>query len=364
MQRLLLYHPHEAAVLLDTLGSAEAVYEQRHNLRDAIPDIGDALVRLVDTSWERALARAEQELAWCERKDIRAMAYGTAAYPSRLMGMADAPQVLYFKGAADLEAPRTLAIVGTRRSTDYSRDVISHLMADIAATLPGTLVISGLAYGVDITAHREALANGLPTVACLAHGLDTLYPAAHRHEAIEMLKAGGLATEYQSETRIDRSSFLARNRIIAGLADCCIVAESMEHGGSLVTARLATDYGREVFAIPGRVTDKASEGCNRLILAGAAHPLLSAADLIHTMGWEAQQQADTMRRQGIQTQLFHDFTAEQKQLVDALRSADQSRNALCQICTMPINRVSAELLTLEMMGVVREKAGGMYHLIT
>lgn len=362
-QRLTFSRPEAAVRLREAVGSVAAIYAHRESLRDLVPDIGDALAGHLAAPWGAALEAARHEIGWCEAHGVTVLPIDAPGYPSRLRRCHDAPIALYYRGTAALEAERAIAVVGTRQCTAYARDFIQSLMRDVAQQLPGTLIVSGLAYGVDVCAHREALEAGLPTVGCLAHGLDMLYPSVHRPVAEQMIAAGGLATEYPVATRPDRQNFLRRNRIIAGLADCTIVAESMEHGGSLVTARIAADYGREVFAVPGRATDIASAGCNNLLRRHRATMLTGLDDILDTMGWHTEREAREQRRRGIQTSLFNDLTPVQRQIVEALRPGDCQQNALSAACQLPINVVSATLFDLEMRGIVRALAGGVYHLI-
>ena len=227
------------------------------------------------------------------------------------------------------------------------------------------LIVSGLAYGADINAHLQALHNGFCTIGVLAHGLDTLYPQAHRDTALRMVNQGGLLTEYMSETKIDRINFISRNRIVAGLADATIVVESASRGGSLITARIAQDYGREVFAFPGRVNDRYSEGCNNLIRNNGATLITSAENFVDAMGWQTDALLAKAQAQGIERELFPDLTPSQQIVVDVLRgNGDLQLNTLLVKTGLPISSLNQILFELEMSGVVRPLAGGTYHLIS
>lgn len=226
------------------------------------------------------------------------------------------------------------------------------------------LIVSGLAYGVDIQAHRQALHNGFPTVGVLAHGLDELYPPRHRETAVKMLSQGGLLTEHMTGTNADKVNFVRRNRIVAGMSDACVLVESAEHGGGLITARLSREYHRDVFAFPGRIGDIYSEGCNNLIRDNGAQLITSADDLIGAMGWENDRQLHTAQQAGIERQLFPELTAHEQLVVQSLQQQnDQQINLLSVSTHLPVQRLTALLFELEMKGVVRTLAGGVYHLI-
>ena len=229
---------------------------------------------------------------------------------------------------------------------------------------PDTLIVSGLAYGIDISAHREALDNGMDTVAVLAHGLDNLYPPRHKDTAGRMLTQGGLLTEFFTRTNADKLNFLRRNRIVAGISDATVVVESASHGGGLVTARIAQSYNRDVFAFPGRVGDEYSAGCNNLIRDNKATLVCSADDFVSAMGWQTDAQLVAARRQGIERTLFPELTDDEQRIVDTLENSnDQQLNTLSAALNMPVGTLAATMFSLEMKGVVKCLAGGVYHLI-
>ncbi|MEG1545542.1 MAG: DNA-processing protein DprA, partial [Tannerellaceae bacterium] len=272
-----------ARQLLLSLGDAEAVFTEKNRLLEKIPNIGTKTITAIKDP--QVLVEAEKELAFIEKNHIRTYFLADDNYPKRLRECADAPILFYFKGQTDLNAQRIVSIVGTRSITDYGRSLTETLLKDLAASFPDMLIVSGLAYGVDICAHRNALKQGLPTVGVLAHGLDRIYPPSHRGTAVEMLQQGGLLTEFTSGTMPDRPNFVMRNRIVAGLADATIVVESAEKGGSLITADIAFSYARDVFTFPGRTTDVHSRGCNALIQQNKAALITSAADLMRALRW-------------------------------------------------------------------------------
>ena len=249
--------------LIDGMGNAVDVFRLRKEIPERIPEVSQRVIEALDCP--QAVLRAEQEYEFIRKNRISCLSFHDEAYPSRLRECEDAPVVLFFKGNADLNSLHILNMVGTRNATDYGTQICASFLRDLKALCPGVLVVSGLAYGIDIHAHREALANELPTVGVLAHGLDRIYPHVHRKTAVDMLEKGGLLTEFLSGTNPDRHNFISRNRIVAGMCDATIVIESAEKGGSLITAELAEGYHRDCFAFPGRMSDEYSKGCNRLI---------------------------------------------------------------------------------------------------
>ncbi len=363
LTRLCRFHPAVAMSLYDALGSAGAVYEHRADICSVVPGCSPRLAATLAV-WDEALQRAEAEMAFAARHGITVLTPASDGYPRRLRECADAPMVLYYKGTADLNAGRIVSVVGTRRCTAYGQDLIRRFTADLRRMCPAALIVSGLAYGVDICAHREALAAGYDTVGVLAHGLDTIYPSAHRGTALDMLSRGGLLTEFMSGTKADKVNFVSRNRIVAGMADATVVVESAARGGSLITAGIARSYGRDVFAFPGAVGAPSSEGCNNLIRDNGAALISSAADLVHAMGWEDEALLQSARSAGIERSLFPDLDADEQRIAALLREADDLQvNIISARTNMPVSKVASVLFALEMKGVVRPLAGGMYHLI-
>ena len=344
------------------VGAATPVIEQHCDIRSLIPEASQRLVEAFrDIS---ALQKwAEAELEWAENNGVQVLCLGDERYPRRLSECCDAPLVLFYQGMADLNCPRIINVVGTRRSTLYGQDLIRRFVTDLRKLCPDTLIVSGLAYGIDINAHRQALDNGFETVAVLAHGLDMLYPHAHRDTAKQMLNQGGLLTEYATHTNADKQNFVRRNRIVAGMSDACIVVESASHGGALITARLATEYNRDVFAFPGAVGSAYSEGCNNLIRDNKAALITSAFDFVNAMGWQ-DNMLNRARNEGIERQLFPELGSEEQQIVTVLqRENDLQINLLTLKTNLPIARLTALLFTLEMKGVVKALPGGSYHLL-
>ena len=357
------FHLATMRQLIDAAGSATAVIDHRNNIQDIIPECNK---RVVDSlkDLDDARHRAENEMEYNEKNGIRQLVLTDESYPQRLKQCPDAPLVLFYKGTADLNQRHILCMVGTRHCTLYGQDLIRRFMADMKTICPDVLVVSGLAYGIDINAHRQALDNGMETMAVLAHGLDYIYPPHHRETALKMLDHGGLITEYFTVTPADKQNFVRRNRIVAGMSDACILVESAAKGGGLITARLARDYNRDVYAFPGRTTDEYSQGCNNLIRDNIAGLISNAADFVKAMSWDSDAILASHRSNGIQRQMFPDLTDDEKKVVECLqKDNDLNINMMAVRANMPINVITATLFELEMKGVVKALAGGSYHLL-
>lgn len=349
-----------AKKLVDGVGSAADVFRLRRELPERLPGVSQRVADILDCP--AAFARAQREYEFIQKNRIRCFTLSDPEYPSRLRECDDAPIALFFKGEADLNALHILNMVGTRNATDYGKQLCATFLRDLRELCPDVLVVSGLAYGIDIHAHREALTHHLPTVGVLAHGLDRIYPAVHRKTAVDMLSQGGLLTEFLSETTPDKHNFISRNRIVAGMCDATIVVESAAKGGSLITADIAESYHRDCFAFPGRAGDALSLGCNQLIRDNKAALLLSAEDFVRSMAWLPA--APSTQPQAVQRNLFPDLTGEEQQVVALLgERGNQQINTLVVITDIPVHRMNAILFELEMKGVVRVLAGGMYQLL-
>ena len=346
--------------LIDGMGNAVDVFRLRKEMSERIPEVSQRVIEALDCP--QAVLRAEQEYEFIRKNRISCLSFHDEAYPSRLRECEDAPVVLFFKGNADLNSLHILNMVGTRNATDYGTQICASFLRDLKALCPDVLVVSGLAYGIDIHAHREALANELPTVGVLAHGLDRIYPHVHRKTAVDMLEKGGLLTEFLSGTNPDRHNFISRNRIVAGMCDATIVIESAEKGGSLITAELAEGYHRDCFAFPGRMSDEYSKGCNRLIRDNKASLLLSAEDFVQAMGWNMQ--TTLSEKVSVQRSLFIELSEEEQKIVAILEKLGNLQiNSLVVEADIPVNKMTAILFELEMKGVIRVLAGGMYQLL-
>lgn len=363
LTRMTGFNFQTALRLYQELGGGQAVYEHRNDVRDVLPDCSERVITALK-DWSLPLARAAQEMDFIEKHKMQVLCYGDEHYPERLQECSDAPLVLYYMGTADLNCQHIVSIVGTRRCTNYGQDLVRRFMADLRQLCPNVLIVSGLAYGIDICAHRHALQQGFDTVAVLAHGLDELYPPHHRDTAKEMLTHGGLLTEYMSETRADKINFVRRNRIVAGLCDSVLLVESSIKGGGLITARIAQGYDRSVFAFPGAVGAPASEGCNHLIRDNGAGLITSAEDFVLAMGWQTDVKLQQAKSEGIERDCFPDLTDEEQQVVKTLdEMGDLQQNILSVRTNIPISQLNAILFQLEMKGVVRSLAGGSYHLL-
>ncbi len=345
------------------LGNAQTIIEHHANIRDIFPDASEKLVNGL-RNIDEAKARAEAELEFCQKHGIQPLPMNDEHYPARLRECDDAPLMLFYRGNADLNQQRVINIVGTRHCTAYGKDVISRFVRDLKSLCPQLMIVSGLAYGVDINTHRAALENSYETVGVLAHGLDQIYPPRHRETAVKMISQGGLLTEFFTQTNADKVNFVRRNRIVAGMSDACILVESAARGGGLITARLSRDYNRDVFAFPGRVGDEYSEGCNNLIRNNGAALITSAQDFVEAMGWITDAQLNEARQKGIERQLFPSLSPEEMQIVGALQKQnDQQINMLSVTSNLPVARLTAILFELELKGVVKVLAGGTYHLL-
>ena len=352
--------PVIARRLVETVGSAAEVFRLRKELPEQFPGVASASVVSALNNPE-AFRRAEQEVAFAEKNRIDCLLLGDERYPSRLRECEDAPLVLFFKGNTDLNRLRVISIVGTRRATDQGKQFCTDFLRDLSGLCSDVLVVSGLAYGIDVHAHRGALANHLSTVGVLAHGLDRIYPDAHRKTAVEMLAEGGLLTEFLTGTQPDRHNFISRNRIVAGMSDAVIVVESAAKGGSLITAELAEGYHRDCFAVPGRPTDEFSRGCNQLIRDNKAALINDASDFVKAMNWGNG--VERGKANAVQRSLFPELTEEEMRVVKILSRDDLHINTLVVEANIPINRMCTILFELEMKGVVKALVGGMYHLL-
>lgn len=307
----------------------------------------------------KALLDAANEVSFIRKNNITPLFFTDADYPQRLLECDDAPLMLYYKGNASLQVPRVVSIVGTRHATPYGKNFVETLVRDLADACPETLIVSGLAYGVDVAAHRAALRYGLPTVGVLAHGLNKIYPPQHRNTAVEMLGQGGLLTEYTSTQAIHRGFFLARNRIVAGIADAVVVIESGVKGGSLFTATIAGDYHRDVFALPGRVGDISSMGCNNLIRQNKAALLTSADDLIEAMGWSDRRESSKQTTLSAVQEV--ELTPAEQAIMQYLAHHGEGQiNRMAVEMNTLIATLSATLVELEFKGCVVAFPGGVY----
>lgn len=345
----------QALTLIGRYGSACAALADKH------PANQEWVVLQADSVGQRmARERAESEWRYCQEHGIEVLPVASSGYPSLLQAAAvtDRPLHLFYKGTGSLNRRHILSVVGTRHITEQGKQVCAHLMAELSQLLPDVLIVSGLAYGVDIHTHRASLANGLDTIGVLAHGLDRIYPKMHTATAKQMVQHGGLLTEYFTQTVPDRGNFVRRNRIVAGMAHATLVVESAAQGGSLITARIARDYGRPLFAVPGRVIDPYSVGCNQLIRSSQAQLVTSAQDLLSSLGWTASSPQATQPQQAT---LFPLLDTEQQKVVDALTGHDAlTVDHLSAATSFSLTKLSDLLFDLEEMQVVKRLPGNRY----
>lgn len=364
LTRLTFFNYQQALELYKAVGSAKLLYEHRNEIGDVVQEASPRLMEAIK-DWDEAMKRADFELKYMQEHGIKGLSLVDDDYPQRLKECPDAPLVLYYLGNSDLNQAKIVSIVGTRHMTTYGQDLIHSFVRDLKAQCPQVLVVSGLAYGVDINAHRESLANGYDTVGVLAHGLDQIYPYHHRKTAAEMVKHGGLLTEFMTQTNADKPNFVRRNRIVAGIADAVVLVESGVKGGGLITCEIAQSYDRNVYAYPGAVGAEFSMGCNNLIRDNGAGLICNADDFVKAMGWQDEAIRRKAMNEGIERNLFPDLTPEEEQIVSLLQQTnDLQLNILSVKTGQPIGKLTALLFQLEMKGVIKPLAGGMYHLLT
>lgn len=345
--------------LLAYCGSATEIFKAPKKQLIKIPGIGEILANSI-LSQKHVLKEAEKELRFVEDNHIETLFFTDENYPHRLKFCSDSPVLLYYKGCADLNAEKIVAVVGTRQPTEYGKQQTEKLINDLQGS--GVLVVSGLAYGIDVLAHKKALENKLDTVGVVAHGLDRIYPQVHENIAMKMQKQGGILTDFKSGTNPDAVNFPKRNRIVAGMCDALIVMESKRDGGSLITATIANSYNKDVFAFPGRCNDPMSEGCNGFIKSNKAALMESAADLFYIMGWEEEKQEK--KKATPQIPLLLNLSEEEQKIIDAFKNKKQLHSDEISYATgFTVSKVAALLLQLEFSNAVRSLPGKMYSLV-
>lgn len=344
-----------AKKLLRKMGSAEEIFKEKKSNLAKIDGIG--LVRLRDINPKRQLEEADEELRFIEDNNIDFSYFKDKTYPEKLKHCIDGPILIFHRGNIDLVGKKIISIVGTRKITSYGNTFCQKLIEELAPLNP--VIVSGLAYGIDICAHKAAIENKLQNVACLAHGLNQIYPKNHKRYVEEIEENGGFITDFWSSDPFDRNNFLKRNRIIAGLSEATIVIESAEKGGSLVTADIAHSYDREVFAVPGRATDSQSRGCNNLIKQQKAQVLTNAADIIYMLDWELKE-----AKKPKQTQLFVELNEEEKIIFRFLKEKDKELLDIIALeCNIPAYKAASILMNMELKGVIRPLPGKLFQLV-
>ncbi len=343
--------------LIAYCGGAEAVFKSTKLQLEKTPGIGTVLAQNIINSRDKALLRAEEELLFIDKHHIQVLFFNNKNYPSRLKNCTDSPILLYYKGSADLNAERIVSIVGTRTPSVYGKEMTERLINDL--TNAGILVISGLAYGIDVTAHKSCIDNQIETVGVLGHGLDRMYPATHATLAKKMTECGGLLTEFMSGTNPDRENFPKRNRIVAGICDALVIVESKKEGGSLITATIANSYNKDVFAYPGKANDQLSEGCNGLIKTNKAHLIESSADLFYIMNWN--QESRVKNTPSKQIPLMINLSEDEQLLIKAFENKKQLHiDEICTATRFSVSKTSSYLLQLEFSNIVKSLPGKMY----
>jgi DNA processing protein len=350
--------PLLARRLVAYTGGVEAIFREKKRILEKVPGIGQFKASLINT--DELLKAAEQEVEYILREGITALFYLDADYPARLRECEDAPVILYLKGDGHFNTDKVISIVGTRSASDYGKSCTEEIVGYLAERYPEIVIVSGLAYGIDITAHKAALKYKLSTIAALGHGFEFMYPSLHASHAKKILGQGALITEFKSDRKPDPGNFISRNRIIAGLADVTIVIESAEKGGALITADLANSYNRDVFAIPGRGNDTYSKGCNNLIKTNRAALAEGGADIELALGWIHEKKGPS----SVQRSFFVELTSDETKVMNFLNEhGDSAIDEISVVLGIPVAKVSASLLNMEFSGLVRPLPGKYFRKI-
>ncbi|PZD77414.1 DNA-processing protein DprA [Mesonia sp. K7] len=343
-----------AKKLLRHFGSAKAIFDTSAKEITQLEGFGTLKAKALHL--ENYLAAAEKEYDFIEKNNIQLHYFEDKTYPYFLKQCIDAPILLFSKGNISIENQPIISIVGTRNATKSGIENCENLIESLVPYNP--IIVSGFAYGIDICAHKAAVKHNLQTIACLAHGFDTIYPKVHRKYEKDILAQGGFFTDFWSDCNFDRKNFLKRNRVIAGLSEATIVIESAEKGGSLVTANIANSYNREVFAFPGRIDDKYSKGCNHLIKTNQARLLENVEDLVYILNWDAKEQPAK------QPELFVELTQEEEHIYSILKPLETaSLDELALACQIPTYQMLPVLLNLELKGLVNPMQGKMFRVV-
>lgn len=344
----------QAKNLMEYFGDAESIFKASQKKLEAIENIG--AIRASSIKAFNDFETADKEIEFITKYKIQPLFFTDQHYPQRLLKCFDAPVLLYYRGNADLNNARVISVIGTRNNTDYGKHFTEKLVSELNDQQ--VLIVSGLAFGIDATAHKAALQNNLPTIGVMAHGLDTIYPAQHKSLAKEIVQQGGLLTEFMQNTKPDKHNFPKRNRIVAGMSDATIVIETAIKGGSMITAGLAHNYNRDVFALPGRIGDSKSEGCNYLIKHNHATLLTDAKQLMETLGWQQKKM-----KAKAQKSLFNDLSTDEELIINILRQKENTHiDELFLKSGLSSSAVAAAMLNLELMGLVSSLPGKMTRL--
>jgi DNA processing protein len=344
-----------AKKLLNHFGTAENVLKAKSQQLASIDGVGSVLLK--NFKDKTVFEKAQQELDFIRNNNIEVLSFQDDDYPDRLKHCIDGPVLLFSAGNINLKKRKIISIVGTRQITSYGTEFCRKLIEDLAPLDP--IIVSGFAYGVDIVAHQLAMEYNLQTIGVLAHGLNQIYPKTHKKYMSKMEQNGGFMTEFWSTSNPDKENFVRRNRIVAGMTEATIVIESADRGGSLITANMANDYNRDVFAVPGRTTDKYSLGCNNLIKTQKANLLTSAADLIYILNWDIAKETKS-----VQKQLFVELDSDEQKVYDyLLKTGKELMDTIALHCDFPIYRISGLLLNMELKGVIRPLPGKIFEAV-
>jgi DNA processing protein len=344
-----------AKKLLTHFGDSESIFKAKTSQLAAIDGVGSILLK--NLKEKSVFEKATQELRFIVDNAIDVAYFQDENYPERLKHCIDGPVLLFTSGNINLKNKKTISIVGTRQITSYGIDFCRKLIEDLAPLDP--IIVSGFAYGVDIVAHQLAIEFNLQTIGVVAHGLNQIYPKTHKKYVAKVEQNGGFMTEFWSSSNPDKENFVRRNRIVAGMTEATVVIESADRGGSLITANMANDYNRDVFAVPGRVTDKYSQGCNNLIKTQKANVLTNAADLIYILNWDLEKETKP-----VQKQLFVTLDNEEQKVYDyLLKTGKEVMDIIALHCDFPIHRISGLLLNMELKGVIRPLPGKLFEAI-
>jgi DNA processing protein len=345
-----------ARKLVAHFGNVESIFHESYRNLTKIPGIGSSLAKyMADRSY---LESAEKEAEYVTKHNIRTFFYLDADYPFRLRQCEDSPVVFFYKGTCDLNAMKMLSVVGTRSATTWGKEICEKIISGLAAGQPDLVIISGLAYGIDITAHKAALSNNLQTIGVLGHGFKTIYPAIHRSTAETMVKNGGLVTDFFSDALPERNNFIKRNRVIAGLSDAILVVQSGIKGGALITADIAGSYNRDVFAVPGRPDDQYSAGCNNLIKNNKAALVESSDDIEYFLNWVSEKVKPPVQRT-----LFSELNETEKSVYELLSvESELTIDTICRSLDIPVFKLSSLLLQMEFKGLIKCYPGNLYRI--
>lgn len=344
-----------AKKLLQNCGSAEEIFKTKASKLTGIDGVGTVLLHNLKN--KLAFEKAEKELKYIKDNAVNVVYFQDENYPDKLKHCIDGPIFMFTAGNIDVNKKRIISIVGTRQITSYGTEFTKKLIEDLAPLDP--IIVSGFAYGVDIVAHQAAMEHNLQTIGVVAHGLNQIYPKTHKKYVSKMEKNGGFMTEFWSDSEPLRENFVRRNRIVAGMSEATIVIESADRGGSLITASMANDYNRDVFAVPGRTTDKFSQGCNSLIKTQKANLINSAADLVYLLNWDIQKDLKP-----VQKQLFVTLEPDEQIIYDfLLKNGKELLDVIALECQLPVYKLNVMLFNMEMKGVVRPLPGKLFEAI-